>query len=937
MFFLSVLRSEFRLQWRSLRFRVGTALYLFVACSPPFALAFLIQPQAPLDFGAASYLGWTLDLARFSSLILATVVAGNRVDESSQRQLWPVLAAAGLGNGGYLWRRWAAMAVILAVITAIPPAVAWAVAAAQGLPQHDPLTFLGGWLFLLVPVVAVQSATWLALTTIAGSELGALMLFYLVLLGSDACTTKVLEPHTGSTFSIDRSWVGFNNFQWGTKSILDLSKKKWSLGQQLRSEGHFNWDQAFDWWTSRTSSALAGAALLLTLAIGFVRRTRGDIRPLVLREGHPLRNLLRFVHAARARYTPDAALRSEWWRFALGLGAMVGAVLFHHHLQSDYEDLAAQQYAVQTETDDQPSTPFHLVATKRTVRGDVMPTGKVQTTTVIHFENRGETPAPVVSLSSNLFLEVEASVEAGARSLSIRRRANRLFLEIEPPVPPGGELSVRVDLFGTPKLLDFRLRGPWGRSSSFALRYRQHLRGRHRHTDLARSSRTPLVSRRRMWLGAGALTPTVRYTTWQLTDPPAVRGERGLELPAESVQPIEDMEIDLGLPPGVVAADACANASVDEAGEPQPRLRGVCRLSPADYQVFGGPFQPVAVNGGVTLVAQAGHDKQILDQLPAIQEVLRLSADAWPGLEPVESLAAIEWPAAFQFGERHRSSQLYWDPIGGWSADSPQIYGRLMAIPETRLMLREPISSEELVGRLLTTQISERRPIVPKQQRIFRMMISTAMAHRMGLSPATGATLTGKPWGKYWAAQPILSEDQRRHLKLAPKVRALTLELIARTGAAAFYDGVNRFQGAHAEGAAEGDGTLEELFAYLEPERGSLQDFWDQYFTETEALPEMRLGEFSVRRVGERYVVRGELKNDGFGDGRCPVVIKADGQTRTVIVTAGTKSVETFEVTLDREPLSALLDPDKVCYRWVGPGTALAERKALQAGPGGAR
>ncbi|MEO1083600.1 MAG: hypothetical protein AAFY88_05110, partial [Acidobacteriota bacterium] len=198
MFFSSILRAEVRLQWRSLRFRVGTALYLLMACSPPFAIAFLIQPQAPLDFGAASYLGWTLDMARFASVVLSLVVAGNRVDEASQRQLWPVLASAGIGNGGYLWRRWAAMAIVLAGITSIPVVVAWAVATAQGLSQHDPAAFFGAWLLLLVPIVCMQSAIWLALVTIAGSELGALMLFYLTFLTSNACSRDVLEPLTGS-------------------------------------------------------------------------------------------------------------------------------------------------------------------------------------------------------------------------------------------------------------------------------------------------------------------------------------------------------------------------------------------------------------------------------------------------------------------------------------------------------------------------------------------------------------------------------------------------------------------------------------------------------------------------------------------------------------------------------------------------------------------
>ncbi|MEO1366583.1 MAG: hypothetical protein AAFX50_05365, partial [Acidobacteriota bacterium] len=293
----------------------------------------------------------------------------------------------------------------------------------------------------------------------------------------------------------------------------------------------------------------------------------------------------------------------------------------------------------------------------------------------------------------------------------------------------------------------------------------------------------------------------------------------------------------------------------------------------------------------------------------------------------------------FRFGDTRRSSQLRWDSVRGWTADPPQIQGQLMSIPETRLMLRDPISSEELVGRLLTGRITEKRTVTPRHQPIFRWIISAAMARRMGLGPASGAVITGKPWEQYWAGQPILTADERRHLMLPQKVRALTVELMARTGDAAFYDGVNRFLDAGGESGRrtasavdpdDGGGDLEELFRHLEDAGGvDLQDFWDQYFTDATALPDLRLGAFDVRREGDGYVVTGQLENKGEGVGRCPVVIKGDGQSRTVVVEAASESVASFTVELDRRPLSALLDPDRVCYRWGGVGADIGGRVAL--------
>ena len=94
LFWLDVLRFELRLQWRSLRFRVGAALYLIVCSAPPFMMALVLQPQSPHDFGPASYFGWVFDIACFTGLLLAVVVAGNGTGEASQRLMWPVLAAA---------------------------------------------------------------------------------------------------------------------------------------------------------------------------------------------------------------------------------------------------------------------------------------------------------------------------------------------------------------------------------------------------------------------------------------------------------------------------------------------------------------------------------------------------------------------------------------------------------------------------------------------------------------------------------------------------------------------------------------------------------------------------------------------------------------------------------------------------------------------------
>ena len=920
------IRMEWRLQWRSLRFRVGAALYLLLCSAPPIALAVLIQPQSPHDFGAASYIGWVFDLSRFTGLLLAVVAAGNRTGATSQRQLWPVLSAAGTGNGSYLWLRWFAMSTLLTAVSLVPVLVAWTTVTALGLPPYDIAGYVVPWLLFVVAPMTMMAATWLAFVTIAGSELGALFLLYLVRAVAALFLDKVVEPYTGSTFAFDEIWLGFNRLQWTVGSILGQGDR-WGFVRHLRSDSPYDIAFAVDWWLVRATPLLGASMLLLALAVFFVRRTRSDVRPLVLRDDHPLRNLLRFIHAARARYAPDAALGAERWRLLLGLLALGLAVFLHAQRQGHFETLAATRYEIEMHIDGQPTTPLELVPTSRTIEGFLRRDGHLETTSHIRFANTGDEPVDVAAFTLNAFVDVEVSAAdlskpANAKAVEVDRRGARLFVRMDPPVAPGGEAELTVKLSGRPLYIDYGLRASWG--APFAQLYWRHLRAPHHRSNIALSETRPAYGRRSFELGYGTLTPLLRYTSWQLTDPPTLPGERGLYLPLESVRPVEDLEIDLRLPDGIAAADACGHASIDDEGTAIARLRGQCRMAMNGYLVRGGPLRIVKA-GSVVLLVQPGHEKNAMLHLPGIEGVIDLSAEAWPGLDGLDQLAALEWPPRFQLGGYYRDHQLDWDPVNGWTAAEPRIDGQLMSIPESRLRLLTPMSSVDLVGGLLTQRITEQRTLEFREQRIFRLLIGTAMAQRMGLAPESGATISGKPWNKFWAAQPILGED-RRHQMLTAKVQALTAELIARTGANAFYEGVNRF----AADESEEKGTLRELFDSLEESSGvDLSRFWQQYFEHEEALPEMRLGEVTVRRDGSGFKVVGEIENTGTGLGRCPVFIKAEGQSRMVMAEAEGGGKGRFEARLDRQPLSVLLDPDKICYRWTTRGSALVERVAL--------
>ncbi len=117
--FAAVLRCEWMLQWRSLRFRVAVLLYL-VVCLSPVASLFALRHQADIALGPATFLAQLMAVQPLLSAVLGMAVAGHRSSFEALREIWPVLSAAAIGNAGYLLRRWLAILVILVPVTAMP-------------------------------------------------------------------------------------------------------------------------------------------------------------------------------------------------------------------------------------------------------------------------------------------------------------------------------------------------------------------------------------------------------------------------------------------------------------------------------------------------------------------------------------------------------------------------------------------------------------------------------------------------------------------------------------------------------------------------------------------------------------------------------------------------------------------------------------------------
>ncbi|MEM6797002.1 MAG: hypothetical protein AAF725_23710, partial [Acidobacteriota bacterium] len=191
-------------------------------------------------------------------------------------------------------------------------------------------------------------------------------------------------------------------------------------------------------------------------------------------------------------------------------------------------------------------------------------------------------------------------------------------------------------------------------------------------------------------------------------------------------------------------------------------------------------------------------------------------------------------------------------------------------------------------------------------------------------------------------AQPLLVEQRRNSWLVPRKMPPLTLDLIARTGTHHFYAAVDDFLAPPSseasppeasEGAvAERPGTVREFFDRLEARSGvSLEHFFaDHLAPGGPALPLLKLEEANVEKEPGGWLVSGVVRNVGTGQAECPVVVKAEGQERSLRLTLEGGGSANFEIRTDREPLTVLLDPERTCFRWVGRRSGAAERMVLK-------
>lgn len=915
---IGTLRQELRLQARTVRFRFGVPVTMLIPAVMPFFVWLVLEPATSRVHGPGTYWKAVFDMLPFCAVALSMIVAGSRADLRAGSQMWAVLSAAPVDNTSILFRRACSQVLIAWGASLIPLVVCFGVLYVAGFGVADPLPPLQRWLIQIVPLVTVFVCLWSALVNITGTELGSLILFFFGDGLVRAVLVYILEPLFNTRLILHQDWIGFPEFNQRVRILL----RSFDDQRVLDYWGRNFWttDAAPPWqllWQEQLPAMavfIGLAACMLGAAGLFLRRTQGNLKPLVLSDNHPLRTFAKSIHGMRQRYSRDGGLYREPWWALLGLLALCASVLFIHQRQSRFQELSERRYEAETQIADQPwaTSQTRLLTWKLT--GELTESA-IELTARGRLRHDGEEPLARLPFQLNAYLDVEAEVPE-RRSLTVRRW-DRVFIDIDPPLRPGEEIDVVFNMQGSP-YEDFLHYNSWHRVDSFATRHEAHLAEEpfSAANDLARSALNPLLLPQRLLLTGTDLMPILRYGTWALTPKPVMPGERGYFVPEPTESPLVPIELDVSLPSGWIVGDACG--SLGRNG----RLQSTCRAPLDSFALRGGKRAVIEDGDRLFAAALPGHESLMEIHLEGLRRLITLSDRAWPGQEPIDRLIVLEEPPP----QLNRSlAQRLW---GGFFSPYETV-GRTLILAETEVVDGTPLQIDRLVGPLLAGDLLSRRNLDPEQGWIFEKTFGSMMARRMGLvETGAGATMTGKPYEQAYVASPLLKMEERQPFVVRFKAPALWYYIESRVGSGPLFEGIEEFLSQD----TEAPGTFEDMLALIERRSNvSLRDIYEDYLI-GRALPQLKLENVERRRTENgRWRVTGSVNNHGTGRLRCPLVVSADEEEREIELHLEGAHTD-FEVVLDYKPHSVQLDPELTCFRWVTKGRLKLETFSFRGG-----
>jgi ABC-type transport system involved in multi-copper enzyme maturation permease subunit len=863
------LAHEAKTQLRSARFRTMAGVYVVVSCVPA-ALVFFIARRADYAIGSAAYASLLEIVQPFLTMLFVGLISIDAVMRERDEGSFPVVSLAPVGAAGYLMRRWLAVVMMTLPLTLLPPIIAAVLSAVQRKQPPMFAAFAWGWALHVLPVAVIVSAFALAMGTITGSVIVALIVsFMLFTFGLEIANDLLAHMH--------RQFDGPDLLMPDRRKLQEL---EWTVRgyyrARLPTEAAYPLRESVEEMVPRGALFLGLGAFLLGISTLYLRRTRRDLRPWRTRADHPLRSFIATANRLRTEYSPDGSIAAaEWVAVAGGAAALIAVMLFLSRRAIAFEHFGTEKYKAYTQRDPLPMSADIAPALIR-VRGALTRDGAAHVRAELALRNNGSVPVSHLGFALNPLMPV-TGLRASAGRARIARVWERVGIDVDPPLAAGETRTLVFDLDGKPG--DVWLPIWW--SGGFRSKWHRYITATNTVdlSDLSRSAFVRNIDEARVALSARDIVPVPRYSPWVIdkdTDTFA----------RETIEPAAEIDVELQQPFGTVA-DSCGHVAVRAAA-----LQIRCTMSLPSYRIAGGPLITTSVANGVTLAYIPAHEALARVQSAALASGVTRAEEAWPNLQLARPIVYVENPT------RQGEDIADWREarrIGG--------SGTLQLIPENLFTRHEGIDGSVAAASLITNSLRTRRRVIPDQAGFFMRFYEMTVGRRLAPERSVRAVLPASGDTAFIAHPPIVDYD-------APRLPYIAAAIEARAGANHVVDGINDFVAAGPRA-----GTARELFDDIGRRAGIDLTRMYEDFVEGMKTPKLTFEGVTFRRAGGAWEVRGVLRNDGTGESVCPIALRtaAGSQWQTLRADSGEKVPFVFTTTA--APHTLQLDPDRVCFR----------------------
>ncbi|HEX6864924.1 MAG TPA: hypothetical protein VF414_18980, partial [Thermoanaerobaculia bacterium] len=854
--------------------------------------------QFGLFYGGATYLAETVDVLPLLTAVLAAVLSLDGVTREQSEGAWSTVSLTEISAAGYLLRRWIALLAVILPVTAAPLLAVFGFTFAAGTPVSTE-ALAAAWLTGVVPMAVAASGLSLALGTIGGGTINAFLLLAGALWLAPALLNSLLGRF-GLLLEGPADALALDRWGWAMSRLTSrFEEGRFLLYPYPASEAGFDPGVTAEQLLTPLALGLAWGAAALGVATLYLRRTRPDLRTWRIPPKHPLRSFLAALSRLRERAVPDPApAPADRLAVALGLLAMAGLLALVLVRADRYTALALTRFHAEKSGGPKPTSPTILPGRWR-IAGRLGPGSKVDLTVAAELHNTG--PAPERHLAFELNPRLAVDVAAGRGQAAVSRTWDRLTVDLDPPLSPGERRELRFRLSGRPAVVAFPSRDGVGFFRSMS--WHVHARFSRELLELTRSYEVPAISGLRVDLAATDLTPVLRYRPWTTTEEHLV--------PEETFSPLADVELSLAARPGLFLVESCGGRFRRD-GRAQVR----CRQPLGDVAVAGGRYQVLKESGGATVAVFPSHRRQGEMHLGFLAQSAQMVEQAWPGLGDLGSLVVLEWPDPTEHDLN--ASRIAWRNRYGY-ANAPQIFARggLAFIPERLLIDSKPVPPEGMVAELVKARLARRRALAPEDKVFFEMLFYLLSLRRLGTGPTGGAVIG--PFGMDIAATlSVPPPDTRDHNYWYQRFPALVAALEIRTGEAVLRGAIDDLLARNGDRSA----TRGELFDLLKARSPApVERMIRDYFVDG-SIPEPVLENVLFRRAGGLWRATGQMRNQGYGEALCRVVLATDLTPAETVVSAGTGETTAFSLESPYRPQAVLLDPDRQCHRVVAKGAA---------------